>query len=84
MEAHEPDRPIVVVDWRTYRGAQKRVSALVEAGDLVRAKFGIVAMTIWLRYEIQTGPKRHRIRYAADLGQLEILRDDLNEQPGSR
>jgi len=76
------NRPIVVVDRRTYRSARKRVGALVEAGDLVRAKSGITAMSIWLRYEIQTGPKRHRIRYAADLEQLELLRDDLNEQLG--
>jgi hypothetical protein len=76
------NRPIVVVDRRTYRGARKRVGALTEAGDLVRAKSGITAMGLWLRYEIQTGPERHRARYAADLEQLELLREDLNKQLG--
>ena len=62
------NRPIVVVDRRTYRGARRKVDALVSAGELVRAKSGVTAMRLWLRYEIQTGPKRHRVRYAADLG----------------
>jgi hypothetical protein len=39
-------------------------------------------MSLWLRYEIQTGPKRHRVRYAADLEQLDLLRENLNEQLG--
>jgi hypothetical protein len=39
-------------------------------------------MSMWLRYEIQTGPKRHRVRYAADLEQLDLIREELNERLG--
>jgi hypothetical protein len=39
-------------------------------------------MSLWLRCEIQTGPKRHRIRYPADLEQLDLLHDDLSRQLG--
>jgi hypothetical protein len=76
------DRPIVVVDRRTYRGARKRAAMLTENGDLIRAKSGLTAMRLWLRYEINTGPKRRRIRYAADLEQLELAEEDLNKRLG--
>lgn len=76
------NRPIVVVDRRTYRGARRKVDVLISAGEVVRAKSGVTAMRLWLRYEIRTGPKRHRVRYAADLEQLEILQAELNEQLG--
>lgn len=71
-------RPIVVVDRRTYRIACRKIAVLMERGDYTRAKFGVTATMLWLRYEIRTGPKRHRIRYAADLEHLEILEDEVN------
>lgn len=71
-------RPIVVVDRRTYRIAQRKITALMDLGDYSRAKSGVTAAKLWLRYEISTGPKRHRIRYAADLEQLEIAEAEVN------
>jgi hypothetical protein len=70
-------RPIVVVDRRTYRIARRTIDALMQLGDYTRAKFGVTAALLWLRYEIRTGPRRHRIRYAADLEQLEIVEDQV-------
>ena len=75
-------RPIVVVDRRTYRIARRKIVALMDRGDYTRAKSGVTAAMLWLRYEIRTGPKRRRIRYAADLEQIEILQDELNGQLG--
>jgi hypothetical protein len=54
----------------------------VQLGDHPRAKFGVTAAMLWLRYEIHTGPRRHRIRYAADLEQLEIVEDQVNRLAG--
>jgi len=33
---------------------------------------------LWLRYEVRTGPERHRIQYAADLEHLEALEAEIN------
>jgi hypothetical protein len=72
-------RPIVVVDRRTYRTARRKITALMDRGDYTRAKSGLTATMLWLRYEVGTGPKRRRIRYAADLEQLEITESEVNE-----
>ena len=72
-------RPIVVVDVRTYRIAHRKLAALMDQGDYTRAKSGLTATMLWLRHEIHTGPKRHRIRYAADLEQLEILQGQVDK-----
>jgi hypothetical protein len=71
-------RPIVVVDRRTYRSARRKIAAFMDRGDYTRAKFGVTATMLWLRNEVRTGPKRHRVRYAADLEQLEILQGQVN------
>jgi hypothetical protein len=72
-------RPIVVVDRRTYRIARRKITALMDRDDYAHAKFGVTAAILWLRYEVRTGPKRHRIRYAADLEQMEIIEAGVNE-----
>lgn len=76
------NRPIVVVDRRTYRNARRRVDALIASGDLVRARSGIAAMRLWLRDEIHTGARRRAIGYAADLEQLELTEQRVNEALG--
>jgi hypothetical protein len=72
-------RPIVVVDRRTYRIARKKITALMDQGEYTRAKFGLTATMLWLRYEVRTGPKRHRVRYAADMEQMEITEAEVNK-----
>ena len=75
-------RPVVVVDRRTYRKAQLTLKARIDADLPVRAKSCIAAMCTWLRYEIGTGPRRHRIGYAADLEQLELIAAELDQEMG--
>ncbi|MDM4723492.1 hypothetical protein QTQ03_29380 [Micromonospora sp. WMMA1363] len=70
-----PDRPIVVVDRRTYRLAQRRIEVALDDKDLARAHAGLVALRLWLRGEIQTGPRRRRAEYAAALEQWELRAD---------
>jgi len=67
-----PEKPIVVVDRRTYRLAEKRIQDALDRGDLSRAHFGVVALRGWLRREIHTGPKRRRAAYAHALEQWEL------------
>ena len=67
-----PGKPIVVVDRRTYRLAEKRIQEALDRGDLRRAHFGVVALRGWLRGEIHTGPKRRRAAYAHALEQWEL------------
>lgn len=71
-------RPVVVAGRRTYRIARKKTTALMDHGEYTRAKFGLTATMLWLRYEVRTGPKRRRIRYAADLEHLEALEAEVN------
>jgi hypothetical protein len=73
------DRPIVVVDRRTYRIAQRKITALMDRGEYTRVKFGVTATKLWLRNEVRAGPKRHRVQYAADLEQLEITEAQVNK-----
>lgn len=76
-----PGRPIVVVDRRTLRLAGRRVAAAEDRGDLIRAHAGATAARLWLRQEVRTGPKRHRVRYARTLEWWELratqLRDNM-------
>jgi hypothetical protein len=72
-------RPIVVVDRRSYRIARRKITALMDLGEYTRAKFGLTATMLWLRYEARTGPKRHRIQYAADLEQMEVTEAEVNK-----
>ncbi len=67
-----PNAPIVVVDRRTYRLAETRIDAAIAAGDWRRARAGLIALSLWLRGEIATGPKRHRVRYARALEAAEL------------
>ena len=53
-----------------------------DQGDYTRAKFGVTATMLWLRREIRTGPRRRRVQYAADLEQMEVLEDKVNEVLG--
>jgi hypothetical protein len=71
----DPARPFAVVDHRTYRDGQRRLSRL--AGDTQHALYVIEAMRQWLRGEIHTGPKRRRPWCAAQLEQLELTRARL-------
>lgn len=67
-----PNATIVVVDRRTYRSACRRITAALAAGDTARAHAGLVALRLWLRGEIHTGPKRRRLEYARALEQWEL------------
>lgn len=67
-----PGAPIVVVDRRTYRSAQKRIAAALAVGEQARTHAGLVALRLWLRREIHTGPKRRRLGYARDLERWEL------------
>jgi hypothetical protein len=75
-------RPIVVVDRRTYRAARRKITALMDRDDWLRAKFGVTAAMLWLRDEVRAGPKRRRLRYAAELERLEVLADQVNRALG--
>ena len=75
-------RPVVVVDRRTYRKAQQTLKARIDAELPVQARSCITAMSVWLRYEIRTGPRRHRVGYAADLEQLELIAAEVAEEMG--
>jgi hypothetical protein len=75
-------RPVVVVDRRTYRIAQRKIPLLMEHGDYTRAKSAITATGLWLRSQVRTGPRRHRVRYAADLEQLDLAAAEVNQLIG--
>jgi hypothetical protein len=65
-----PDRPIVVVDRRTYRLAARRIDAAFAERDLTRAHAGINAVCRWLRSKIRTGSSRRRVTYTQLLADL--------------
>jgi hypothetical protein len=67
-----PTRPCAVVDPRTYRDAQRRVTRLLDAGDPIGARHVMHAMCVWLRQEIHTGPKRRRVLRASQLEQWQL------------
>ncbi len=75
-------KPIVVVDQRTYRHAERALAARIDADCWVQAKFCATAMWQWLHREITTGPKRHRVARAAAQEQLEATIETINCQLG--
>lgn len=75
-----PGRPIVVVDRRTYRLAQKRVVEAIESGNLTRAQAGTIAIRKWLKSEVRTGRQHRRAGYAAELERWEAQSEQLNVQ----
>lgn len=72
-----PSALIVVVDRRTMLLAKTRIDKAVDDGDVARAYTGLTSMIIWLRYEVQVGPRRRRLEYARELEQAELLKDQL-------
>lgn len=77
----DPAAPFVVVDRRTYRYGQHRVARLLTAGDTWHARAVLTSMAVWLRTEVRTGPARRRVRYAADLEQVELRLVQLPPRP---
>lgn len=58
------------------------MAVLTEAGDWTRAKFALTAMRLWLRGEIRTGPRRRRPWCAAQLEQVELAEDQVDQRLG--
>lgn len=58
-----PHTAIVVVDRRTMRRALRRVNRATTAGDVQRAAAGLTELSVWLRAEIDSGPRRYRCEY---------------------
>jgi hypothetical protein len=86
-EPHRPlDRPIAVVDARTYRAATRRIERLLATGDAdhrMHAIFGTTAVCLWLRREVRTGRRSRRVRRARQLEQWEMTGETLRrETPG--
>ncbi len=73
----DPSRPFAVVDPRTHRDAQRRITRLLAAGDPTPARPLIHAICTWLRDEIHTGPSRRRVRRARELEQWQLRLQDL-------
>lgn len=71
-------RVIVVVDRRTYKKARRLVAGLLANGDVVRAKSGITAMEVWLRYERHFGSRRRRVWLASELEKVELMQEEVN------
>ncbi|MEU7749329.1 hypothetical protein [Nonomuraea sp. NPDC049158] len=67
----------VVVDRRTFRDARARLDGLLADGDDVTAFTTITTMRTWLRNEIHTGPRRHRVRNARHLELLELHAENV-------
>jgi hypothetical protein len=72
-----PGKPIVVVDRRTYRLAERRVAQAEQDGNLVRAHAGATAIRLWLRREVHSGPKRRRLQRSRQLEWWELQADRL-------
>jgi hypothetical protein len=73
-----PDSPIVVVDRRTMKLAVRRIAEAIAAENYLRASVGLKALTIWLNYESETGPKRHRAQYTRMLESAAETRSLVN------
>jgi hypothetical protein len=76
----DPGGVYAVVDSRTLACALRRVDRLEQRGevsDLLRARTLLHAARAWLRGEIHTGRKRHRVRRAAQLEQVELRMEQL-------
>jgi hypothetical protein len=59
-------RPMAVVDRRTYRDAQRRIRRLLAASNTMHARHLTHAICVWLRSEIHTGRRVHRVRQPAN------------------
>jgi hypothetical protein len=68
----DPTRPMGVVDARTYRDAQRRIGRLLDAGDVLHARYLMHAICVWLRREIHTGRTSRRLLRARQLEQWEL------------
>lgn len=76
-------RAIVVVDVRTCKKARRQIDALLVQGDYVRAKGGITAARLWLRYEVRTASRRRRrVWCASQLETLELVEEGVNQMVG--
>ncbi len=74
----DPRGAFAVVDQPTLNDALRRFTRLVDAGDLFRARVIAKQACLWLRHEIHTGPKRKRVRRAAELEQWELLESEVS------
>ena len=72
-----PNASITVVDRRTMRSAKTRINKAMDTGDVARAYTGLTSLITWLRYEVQTGPRRYRVEYARELEVAELTKSQL-------
>ncbi len=77
-----PNATICVVDRRTMRLAQRRITDATAAGAYVRAFAGTTALLKWLNSEIKTGPARHRTEYAVLRERWELHQAELRTKIG--
>ncbi len=77
-----PNATICVVDRRTMRLAQRRITEATETGAYVRAFGGVTALLNWLNREIKTGPARHRTEYVALRERWELHQAELRTKIG--
>lgn len=85
MFRRDPRRPVVVVDERTYRSAERAARELLASDDFsdwVKAKFAVTAIMLWLRTEVRTGRTSRRAERAARLELWEAELEPLNEKLG--
>lgn len=81
----DPARAYAVVDARTLQRALRRVDRLEQLGeveDIIRARSLLHGASLWLRGEIHTGPKRQRVRRAAQREQVELRLEQLAARAG--
>lgn len=69
--------PVSVADRRTLRLAERRIAAYQAAGDIRAAAYGMQAIEVYLRDQVRNGPKRERVRRAAELEQWQLRRQQL-------
>lgn len=77
-----PKAPIVVVDRRTLRLAQRRIKQAIDRGDVVRAYAGLTAQICWLSAQLGSGPQRRRLGYARLIEQAELAKEQLADRVG--
>lgn len=68
----DPRAPMAVVDARTFRYAQARIARLTRDDDRACRWALMHSMCMWLRGEVTTGPRRHRLRRARELEVWEL------------
>lgn len=67
-----PNAPAVVVDRRSFQHARRRYATAVAANDPAWAYAAAMSACVWLKQQVRTGPRRHRLRYASALEQWEL------------